>query len=112
MAQPDAPTTTVVAGKKMEEPHVVSGAVYTQVRHPISDFPVEILIEISEKLHVEILCAFSCVSKQFAVAAQDVLYRSVDLRPEHPRHSMLEQKSGIAMLAWTLNRKPHLAAKI
>ncbi|KAI4930378.1 hypothetical protein J4E85_005005 [Alternaria conjuncta] len=84
---------------------------------------VEIMIQVAESLGYKGLCSLARASKRYTEAAQDVLYRFVDLRPEDQNSEYLESsddestfdrptKSALAVFLWTIKQKPHLATKV
>lgn len=79
---------------------------------------VEILIQVAESLDYQSLCSLARISKRYPEAAQDVLYRFVDLRPAEEDleavyvYNGCPNKSAIAMFLRTIQQKPHLATKV
>ena len=78
---------------------------------------VEIMIQVAESVDYKGLCSLARASKRYTEAAQDVLYRVVDLRPayddlEHESTFGRPTKSGLAVFLWTIKQKPHLATKV
>jgi len=77
----------------------------------------EMLMEMAKRMNYKSLRSLARVSKRFSEAAQDVLYRVVDLRPtyedwEDGSTFDCPTKSGLAVFLWTIKQKPHLATKV
>jgi len=70
---------------------------------------VEILIQVAKSLDYKGLCSLARASKRYTEAAQDVLYRVVDLRPagEDPEAKSTfdsPTKSALAVFLWTITQ--------
>ena len=109
---PDADLSSALGMLAMQDPSIP-----TPGKCNIDRCAVEIMIQVAESVDYKGLCSLARASKRYTEAAQDVLYRVVDLRPAYDD---LEQestfgrptKSGLAVFLWTIKQKPHLATKV
>ncbi|KAI4681256.1 uncharacterized protein J4E88_005764 [Alternaria novae-zelandiae] len=115
---PDADLSSALGMLAMQDPSIP-----TSGKCHIDRCAVETLIQVAESLDYKGLCSLSRASKRYTEAAQDVLYRVVDLRPggedwenweDSDNESTFDQptKSALAVFLWTIKQKPHLAPKV
>ncbi|KAI4927995.1 uncharacterized protein J4E92_005476 [Alternaria infectoria] len=109
---PDADLSSALGILAMQDPSIP-----TPGECHIDRCAIETLIQVAESLDNKGLCSLARASKRYTEAAQDVLYRVVDLRPtyedwEHKSTCGRPTKSGLAVFLWTIKQKPHLATKV
>ena len=109
---PDADLSSALAMLAIQDPSIP-----TSGKCHIDRCAVEILIQVAKSLDYKGLCSLARASKRYTEAAQDVLYRVVDLRPagEDPEAKSTfdsPTKSALAVFLWTITQKPLLATKV
>ncbi|KAI4657449.1 uncharacterized protein J4E79_007523 [Alternaria viburni] len=109
---PDADLSSALGILAMQDPSIP-----TPGECHIDRCAIETLIQVAESLDNKGLCSLARASKRYTEAAQDVLYRVVDLRSDYPNRehkSTFDRptKSGLAVFLCTIKQKPHLATKV